>query len=235
MKSIPSLLQEVHLFKELTEHELASIAGLAQKREYREKMLVFMQGEPLKCVYFIASGLVKTYKTDLQGKEQIVAVLQAGDMFPHAGFFRKGDYPAHAEIVKDATLIAIPIMEFEHLLLQNPKICIKLFRVMGERIVDLQNRLEEQVLHNTYEQIVMLLLRLSQTHGTKTNNEYIQLNTHFTNRELANMIGTSRETVSRTLTRLKKKGSLLIDQKGYFLINTVVLEDEQSTGGFNLP
>ena len=148
-------------------------------------------------------------------------------MFPHFGFFRKGDhFPAHAEILEDSTLIVIPISGFESLLLKNPEISIKLFRVMGEKIMDLHHRLEEQILHNSYERIVLLLLRLCKTHGMKEDDNQYTLMTHFTNRELANMIGSSRETVSRTITQLKKKQLIITNANGTFTINSKKLKDE---------
>jgi len=99
-----------------------------------------------------------------------------------------------------------------------------LFKVLGERIVDLQNRLEEQILHDTSEQIIMLLLRLCQSNGVKHHDIY-KITTHFTNRELASMIGTTRETCSRTMNDLKKKGCLSFDEKGYLLIDKKVLKE----------
>lgn len=218
-------LSKVPLFKELSDEELESIVDISQSRFYKQKMFVFMQDDPLDRVFFIQTGKIKIYKTDIAGKEQIVSVLQEGEMFPHAGFFRKGGYPAHSEVIEDATLIVISIAEFENILISHPELCIKLFKVMGEKIIDLQNRLEEQILHNTFEQIVMLLLRLCKTNGIKINNNY-KITTHFTNRELANMIGTSRETISRTINSLKKKRLLDTDETGRYIIDTAKLEEE---------
>ncbi|MUV36530.1 hypothetical protein JNUCC1_00333 [Lentibacillus sp. JNUCC-1] len=147
-------------------------------------------------------------------------------MFPHQGFFRKDNYPAHAEVAEDANLLYIPISQFENFLITHPEICIKLFRVLGELIVDLQTRLEEKILHTTTEQIIKLLLRLSQSHGEKRPDDLIRVTTLFTNRELANMIGSSRETVSRTLTQLKKKKLIASDQNGHMLINFEELHKE---------
>src|SRR5699024_5449901 len=146
------------------------------------------------------SGSVKLYKPDQHGQEQIVNVLRRGDMFPHQGFFRQDNYPAHAEVIEHSVLIYIPIPAFENFLITHPVICLKLFRVLGDIMVQLQNRLEEKILHNTYDQIIFLLLRLAKKHGTEINDNYVCLTTQFTSRELANMIGSSRETVSRTLT-----------------------------------
>jgi len=222
---IKQQLREVPIFKELSSQELDTIVDIARPRLYKSKMYAFMQGDALDRVFFINSGKVKIYKTDPSGREQIVSVLEAGEMFPHAGFFRKGQYPAHAEVMEDSQIIVIPISKFEEILVAYPLLSIKLFRVLGEKIVDLQARLEEQILHNTYEQIIMLLLRLCKTNGEKMVNGF-KLTTHFTNKEFANMIGTSRETVSRTINYLKKKDYLSVDDDGCYLIDHEKLHQE---------
>jgi len=225
IEDIKKRLKAVPLFVGLDEAELEQIVAISQSRFYKQKLYVFMQGDPLDRVFFIHSGKIKIYKTDSSGREQIISVLEAGEMFPHAGFFRNGSYPAHAEVMEEAQLIVVPINQFEKILVSNPLLCIKIFNVLGEKIVELQNRLEEKILHNTYEQIIMLLLRLCKTNGEKIN-EFYKITTQFTNRELANMIGTSRETVSRTISHLKKNEILLIDKDGYYLINQEILKQE---------
>ena len=218
-------LSVVPIFKELSVVELEPIVKIAQTRFYKQKMYVFMQEDPLDRVFFIHSGKIKICKTDLSGKEQLISVLEPGEMFPHAGFFRKGNFPAHAEVMEDANLIIIPIDKFEEILITYPELCIKLFKVLGEKIVDLQGRLEAQVLHNTFEQIILLLIRLCKSNGELVNGRY-RLTTQFTNRELANMIGTSRETVSRTINQVKRKNFVVLDQEGYYLIDREALQQE---------
>lgn len=225
-QSVQELLQTFPIFKDLTDYEMEPIIDLTRSRLYRRGTHIFMQGDPLTNVYFIHSGQIKIYKTDMHGKEQIINVLQPGDMFPHQGFFRKDDYPAHAEVAEDAVLLYIPIQQFENVLITHPEICIKLFRVLGDMIVDLQGRLEEKILHNTYEQIIMLILRLGNKHGIETDERHIRFQTQFTNRELANMIGSSRETVSRTLTQLKKQQLITTDRQGFMVFDIDGLEDE---------
>ena len=101
-------------------------------------------------------------------------------------------------------LVVVPIAPFEKVLIENPELCIKVFKVLGEKIVDLQERLESQILNNTYEQIIKLLFALEKNMEKNLNDGRVLLKAEFTNRDLANMIGTTRETVSRTLTKLKK-------------------------------
>ena len=218
-------LSDVPIFKELSLAELDPIIKIAQTRFYRNKMYVFMQDDLLDRVFFIHSGKIKICKTDQSGKEQLISVLEPGEMFPHAGFFRKGNFPAHAEVMEDAYLIVIPIDKFEEILISYPELCIKLFKVLGEKIVDLQGRLEAQVLHNTYEQIILLLIRLCKSNGEMAGELY-KLTTQFTNRELANMIGTSRETVSRTINHVKKKEYVTLDDDGFYLIDLEALQQE---------
>lgn len=226
IEEIKKVLAEFSLFRELNSHELNKVTEISIAREWKKHSHVFLQGDPLENVYFIYDGKIKIYKSDINGKEQIVAILKKGEMFPHVGFFRKGDYPAFAEVLEPSTLIAVPISKFENVLIENPELSIKVFKVLGEKIVDLQNRLEEQILNNTYEQIVKLLIRLAQNHGKKRDDGQIWLKAEFTNKDLANMIGTTRETISRTLTKMKKDELIGEDVDGNLILNPEQLLNE---------
>lgn len=217
------VLSDFALFRSLDEYELQKIVDISISRDWNRGSHVFMQDDPLENVYFIHSGKVKIYKSDINGKEQIVAILKEGEMFPHVGFFRQGGYPAYAEVMEATTLVVVPISPFEKVLIENPTLCMKVFNVLSEKIVDLQDRLEAQVLNNTYEQIIKLLIRLAKLHGRETNGVFT-LNSKFTNKDLANMIGTTRETVSRTLTRMKKEELIEVDNKGNitFMLNDLL-------------
>src|SRR5699024_4368945 len=114
--SIKDLLQRFPLFKNMTDDEIEPVLEIARTRVYRQGTHLFMQGDPLSNVYFILKGKVKIYRTDLQGKEQIINVLGKANMFPHQGFFRNDNYPAHAEVLEEATLVYIPIQQFEQFL-----------------------------------------------------------------------------------------------------------------------
>jgi|SRR5690625_1814549 len=224
-----TFLKQFPIFRDLSDYEMEPIVDFARSREYKSGTIVFMQHEPITDVFFIQEGKVKIYKTDYEGKEQIVNVLQKDDMFPHQGFFRKGNYPAHAEILTDAILVNIPIISFENFLITHPEISVKVFKVLSEIIIDLQNRLEEKILYNVFDQIILLLIRLARKNGEEIDENIFRLTVHLTNRELANMIGSSRETVSRTLTKLKKEGIVYNDDQGHLIINRAALEEKVLT------
>lgn len=223
---IKKVLSEFSLFRELSEHEIYNIVDISISREWKKGSHVFLQEDPLENVYFIYEGKIKIYKTDMSGKEQIVSILKKGEMFPHIGFFRKGGYPACAEVLENAILVVVPIADFEKVLIENPELCIKMFKVLGEKLVEFQERLESQILHNTYQQIIQLLVRLGKTHGQELKDGRILLQSEFTNRDLANMIGTTRETVSRTLTKLKKENLIETNSEGNLIFNPAAFSVE---------
>src|SRR5699024_5543772 len=101
-----------------------------------------------------------------------------------------------------------------------------MFRVLSDMIIDLQSRLEQKILYNVREQIILMLMRLCKRNGEKLNDETYRLTVPFTNQELANMIGTSRETISRTLSSFKKEDIVDTDKNGHLVIRYQALEEK---------
>lgn len=217
-------LMQFTIFKTLDKNEMEPIVEIAGSKTYKTGSMIFMQDEPITDVYFIQAGKINIYKTDYEGKEHIVNVLQKDDMFPHQGFFRKGNYPAHAEVLEDAMLVNIPILSFENFLLTHPEISIKMFKVLSDIIMDLQKRLKEKMMYTMYDQILLLLLRLAKRNGEMVDEDVSRITIQLTNSQLANMIGTSRETVSRTLTQLRKEAIVSTDSDGYLLVNRTLIK-----------
>ena len=100
-EQIKDVLAKFSLFRDLSEQEIYKIVDISISREWNKGSHVFLQDEPLENVYFINEGKIKIYKTDVNGKEQIVSILKSGEMFPHVGFFRKGGYPAFSEVLEN--------------------------------------------------------------------------------------------------------------------------------------
>lgn len=225
-ESTGNFLRQFPIFKELTDDEIIPLIELMETRTFPTNSFVFMKDEPITNVYFILDGEVKIFRTSIEGKEQIVNILKAPDMFPHRGLFRQDNYPANAQVMKDTRLMYLSIADFEQFLIMYPRVSIKMFRILSGIIGDLQSRLEEKILFTVYEQIVMLLIRLAKNHGKQINDVEYKIGLQFTNQDLANMIGSSRETVSRTLTLLRKEKLIRNDEDGYVIIKFNKLKDE---------
>lgn len=209
-------LKQVPLFRNLSGEELERIAGITIERFYPKKAMVFIEGSQKEAVFFIKDGLVKTLKTDVSGHEQIVAFLKQGEMFPHTGLFNKNPYMASAESIVDTTLIAIPVHQFEQLLLELPMIAIKVLEEYSDKILELQQKIQQLSGQDVNHRALSFLLKLAEQHGI-TKNGYIQIDLPITHQEFASAVGTSRETINRFLNQLRKEG-LIQNERNRILI-----------------
>ena len=216
-------LRHIPIFRDLNDEELDRITKIAITRSVKKKSTIFHEGDDKEAVYFLQDGLVKTFKTDENGNEQIVSLLQTGDMFPHTGFFHQEPYPATAVTLVDSHLVAIPVRDFEQLILEMPTISMKVIDALGEKIRELLLKLQQFSGHDVHERILSFLLQLADKHGIrKGTNIHIEL--PVTNQELANSIGTSRETVNRLLNQLKKQHILKSDRSEIVILDIEALK-----------
>ncbi|WP_438448239.1 Crp/Fnr family transcriptional regulator [Gorillibacterium sp. sgz5001074] len=218
MSSMTTFLKKIPLFIELDEAELERLAGISISRSYRKNANVFMEGDPKQAVFFIHKGIIKIYKIDSEGNEQIVTFLKEGEMFPHTGFFDSTPYPATSTVVEAAELFVIPIQAFEQLMLDMPTIAIKVMRVMSEKIREFQGKLQAFVTQDVNRRIVSFLVRMADNQGVRTDGE-IKINIPMTHQEFANMVGTTRETVNRVMNNLKKEGIIEMNRQGIVIYN----------------
>ncbi|WP_058301472.1 Crp/Fnr family transcriptional regulator [Gorillibacterium timonense] len=219
MSDLVAALSRVPLFRELNQEELERIERISSIRHYGKKTTVFHEGTEREAVYFVLRGLVKTFKTDENGHEQIITILKTGDLFPHTGFFDAAPYPATAETIGDSRLLSIPMRPFEQLILTVPSISIKLMRVMSSRIIELQQRLHDFTGHDAAERVVLFLMKLAEDYGRVDDQAAVRIAIPLTNQELANAVGTTRETVNRLVSLLRKEGLLIADRTGFTIPN----------------
>lgn len=206
-----TFLKHFMLFQDLNEEELQLVNEIAISRSYIKKSTIFTEGSEKEAVFFIQDGLVKTYKTDENGHEHIVSFLKAGEMFPHTGLFNQSPYPATAEAIVETSLLAIPTRQFEGLITRVPSIAIKMMRVMGDKIKELQEKLQMLSEQDVKHRILSFLLLLASQHG-QTDSSEITINLPVTHQEIANCVGSTRETVNRFLNQLSKDQLLEVDR-----------------------
>ncbi|MFC4597988.1 Crp/Fnr family transcriptional regulator [Cohnella hongkongensis] len=216
-------LHKVPLFHDLTPQELERVEEITISRSAARRATVFTEGSEKEAVFFIQNGLVKTYKTDENGHEQIVSFLKSGDMFPHTGFFNQNPYPATAEAIVDTRLLAIPVRSFERLMMNHPAITIKIMRVMGDKIRELQEKLQVLSGQDVKHRVLSFLLQLAEQHGDIQDNK-ITINLPMTHQEIANSIGTTRETINRLLNQFNKEELLQIERGRIVIIDLEALK-----------
>jgi len=210
------ILRDIALFKDLTSEELGRVHSLAAERRYERGEYVFMEGQEREAVYFILRGLIKVLKVDEEGREHIVNILGRGKMFPHVGFFQDKPYPGTAQVIQPSTLLSIRCLPFDALLMEYPGIARKVMRVMGERILMLQSKLQELALFDSHDRVIALLRHFAEEHG-QVEPDGIHVKLPITHGEMAHMIGMTRESVNRVWNQLRRDGILTGDRDEWVL------------------
>ncbi|MBN2908891.1 Crp/Fnr family transcriptional regulator [Polycladomyces sp. WAk] len=217
------ILKRVPLFSGLTDDELEKITRITVLRHYRKNSTIFVEGQTLSTVYFIQSGIVKVTKVQNNGNEQVICLLQKGDMFPHVGFFCDSPYPGTAVTVTDSILLAIPTDDFDRLMDSNPLIAKSVMKMMDQRLLYMQRRLQDVISGDVHQKVVITLLRLVEEYGIQRE-DGVFVSIPLTHQDFANMLGMSRESVNRVLNQLKKDHLLDINRKGILIYNPDALQ-----------
>jgi len=126
-------------------------------------------------------------------------------------FFTDDPYPGTAQAVEDSDVLAIGCAAFDRLLMDDALIARKVMRVMGERIVQLQTKVQELSISNSHERVLTLLRHLIEEHG-RTQHDGVHLRLSITHSEMAMMIGMTRESVNRVWNELRRAGVITGDR-----------------------
>ncbi|GGE13003.1 transcriptional regulator [Marinithermofilum abyssi] len=193
------------------------------ERKYKRETVIHLRGEPIDRVFILRSGKVKMYRTDPDGKKSLLTYHHQGDLFPLYGFFQSAVFQADAHAEEDSVLLVITLEDMNQLLKEYPELSQRVITLMGQRMLELEQQWSETIIFDVQERLIMLLLRLAQDVSRPYQGSWVKLTEKFTNRELAQMIGSTRETVSRILNRLKRQG-IVGGHQGYLLIHVAHLE-----------
>jgi CRP/FNR family transcriptional regulator len=219
------MLKKVPLFADLSERELAFLAGRAVPRHAQAGEMLFSEGEPCEGLYVIESGAVKIFKTSASGREQVLTIDGPGQSIAELPVFDGGNYPASATALQDATLLFVGKKDFQALCLQHPEVALKVLKVVGVRLRRLVEIIEELSFTTVRHRLAALLLRLAQRKGVRTARG-IEFTIAASNQQLASQIGTVRELVSRNLSRFQAEGVINLQGKNVIVPNLAALEAE---------
>ncbi|WP_259497553.1 Crp/Fnr family transcriptional regulator [Desulfofundulus thermocisternus] len=206
-------MRNIPIFAGLSDEQLAEIARLVLDRKYRRGHIIFMEGEPGEAFYILKSGRVKIYKQDEEGREHILHYINPGEVFAEVVLFDGGEYPACAAVVEDAHVGLIRNRDMDALILKNPSIALALLKVMARRLRVSQRQIMELALKDTTRRLASALLELAAEHGEPEGGG-IRITVPLTNQELANLVGTSRETANRILGELRRDRAVAVSRQG---------------------
>ena len=196
-------LKHLPIFEELAPADLAAIDNITIERRYKKNMIIFMEGEPGEGFHYVKSGKVKIVKMAQDGREHIINILGPGDVFAEVLLFNRGPYPATSVALEDSVIGIIKNVELENVVVNNPRIALHIIRVMNKKLLHAQMKIKTLALSDTFARTAQILGRLAQQYGREVTGG-IRLDIDMTRQDLANLVGTTRETVSRVLSSMKK-------------------------------
>ncbi|MGG2198053.1 MULTISPECIES: Crp/Fnr family transcriptional regulator [Paenibacillus] len=216
MSKLISLLRHVPLFQDLSAAELETIAPLFVERKYKKGTILFFEGDAGEEFFLIQSGVVKVYRID-NAKEIILSLFRGGDFFGEMSLIQKGlQRSATAETMDNCSIYTLVRSEFYHFMERTPKLCLRLLEVTMERLRKTNEQIYDLTFLDVRSRIIKTIFRLSEQYGQpKTNGTFI--NMKLTHQQLANMVGTVRESVTKVLQELQEDHIITIDKKFIFV------------------
>jgi len=201
------VLRKVPLFAGLPETELVAFAELVRERSYPKGSVILFEDDPGDALYLVATGQVKVVLIGEDGREVILSVLGEGSFFGEMALIDDQPRSAHVIAMTDATVLMLRREDFQARLRRSPEIAIGLLRELSRRLRRADEKIGSLVLLDVNGRVADVLLRLAdeEPEGRITNK--------ITHHVIAQMIGSSRETVSRTMRELVDKGMIDVSRK----------------------
>jgi len=212
------LLQSVPLFSDLSQSSLKKISERMVTRSYHKGQIILMEESLGETFFVISRGSVKVTRMSDDGREVILAMLGEGDFFGEMSLLDGEGRSANIVAIDDAEALTIKRSDFLEILEQFPKIAIHLLEELTRRLRRSDQQIESLSLSDAEQRIAITLIRLAEELGTIKGGAVTVRNLPY-QQDIANMAGTSRETVSRTLKILEEKGYIERDGKALVILD----------------
>ncbi len=204
------LVAPSNFLAQLGADDFAGLLAIATVQHYGKGDFVFHSGAPGSNVYFLRSGKVKIHQLSPLGREVILWFCFAGEIFGLAEVARGGGRVVNAQACEPSEVLAVAQEKFRGFLDHHPRIAMLSMQVLSSRLRVLGEMFVNLVSDDVNTRVAKLILRLSARYGTRVGKE-VFLNIPLTHQEIADMVGTSRQTVTSALSALKRRGVLSID------------------------
>lgn len=200
-------LAQIPLFAGLPEDDLRTLAAHAVAHRYRKNTIVLSKGEESDTMYVVHSGRLRVYLDDEQGNEITIRLLGPGDVFGELAMLSGSPRAANVMTTEDCELSIVSRSHFMECLAANSQIGFRIIRSLVQRIQEMTEDISTLALLDVYGRVRTTLERLAQDRDGK------RVTDRLTHQEMANMVGSSREMVSRILRDLKVGGYISMQDK----------------------
>jgi CRP/FNR family transcriptional regulator len=199
-------ISKAALFNGLPAEQVEELAQICLDQRYAKGQELFSEGSKAKGFYLVVSGKFKIYKLSMEGKEQILHIFGSGEIFGEVPVFAGGSYPANAEAIEPARALFFPRMSLIELIVREPAIALNLLGILSQRLRRFTLLIEDLSLKEVPGRLAAYLIYLGERSGSPQT-----LDLDITKTQLASLLGTIPETLSRILAKMAQQGIISVE------------------------
>jgi CRP-like cAMP-binding protein len=220
-------LKRCDLFERLSPDELRRLELHSRARSFAKRTPIYLPADEAKSVFLLAAGRAKICHITPDGKQSILAFIEPGELFGELALLGgllggpldgTGQREEYAEAVEPTTVVMIPGEEMQRLLEQHPQVSLGITRLIGLRRRRIERRLKQLLFLPNRDRLTHLLLELAEQYGKPTP-AGLELGIRLSHQDLANVIGSTRETVTTLLGELQAEGLLQLARRKIVILD----------------
>jgi len=212
------LLRNVPLFSMLPEGQLQLLTRVLSRKAYPKNSTIIAAGDATDAMYIVVSGRLKVIMSDKEGQEVILAILNQGEFFGEMGLIAQAPRSATVTTIEPCELLTITRADFTKCLQGNFDLTMNVIRGLVKRLREADEKIGSLALMDVYGRVARLLLEMAETiDGQKV------VTKKLTKRDIAKMIGASREMVSRVMKELETSGRIEVRAREILLRDSLAL------------
>lgn len=200
-----ALLSETDVFRDLDPEEMQEIERMTAMTTCRRGKVFYTPGETGEVLFVLKRGRVNLFRISADGKKLVLTGVGPGTVFGEMSLVGQGMHGTFAEAAEDCTLCVMSRADVEHLLVAKPQVALRFLELLAGRVSDLETRLETVAFKSVPARLASEILRLAEASG----NGRVEGVSH---QELADTVGSYRETVTRILNELRRDGLIELDR-----------------------
>ena len=196
----------------LSSADARDLVHASQRKLFAKNEFIFKAGDSGRHVYFLQQGRVKICQPAQEGKDVILWFCFAGDMFGMAEVARGGGRVVHAQACEASEVLVLSQVELTEYLKTHPAAALVIMQVLSDRLRALGDVVVNLINDDAQTRIIKLILRLATRYGVRVDQD-IHLNVQLTHQEIADMVGTTRQTVTSVLSQLQRQGLMRLENR----------------------
>jgi CRP/FNR family cyclic AMP-dependent transcriptional regulator len=218
MTTAVSTLRSVPLFARLRESDLENLLRVLRARDYAKNSVILFAHDPCDAFYVLLSGQVKVMLIAEDGREVILSLVHPGDFFGEKSLLDDEPHSASVIAMEDSRLLILRRDDFQRCIHEMPGIAFGLLRALCARLQEADSKIGGLILLDVTGRVAHLLLQLADRGDGK------KVADPPTHQVMAQMVGSSRETVSRTMGTLADQGLVTVSRREITILNREALE-----------